>query len=245
MTVVDTSADVLRRLAALPEGAPRELAAVRFLTALPAEEGAQLIEHALRRLRHGDAQEVAAGIALVQAVLPELGMPYERRTELYAAARGERLVAAALFLSPPPLRAAPRPTPGMETELSLGHRRALARTAPPERFARLGAEKDVRVARELLLNPRLTEREVVRLASRRPAQPDVLLAIGGSPRFASRQPVRTALVRNPYAPPRLALRFLPHLGDKLLREIAADGTLHAEVRQFARALLEVEGASAG
>jgi hypothetical protein len=236
----ETSADVLRRLSALPEGSLRDRAAVRFLVALDPEQGADLIEHALQRLRRGQPAEVNAGSAVVQAVLPELGLPYDRRAELYVAAKAQGLVAASLFLSPPPKREAPKPLPGMESELSLGHRRTLARTAPPEKFARLGAEKDVRIARELLQNPKLTEREVVRIASGRPAQPEVLLAIGLSARFATRVTVRIALARNPYSPTRLALRFLPHLTDKLLQEISVDGTLHPEVRQFAAALLQVQ-----
>ncbi len=239
MQEIETVSDLLRRLAVLPEGPPRDRAAVGFWGARPPHLGAQRVAHARAWLRGGRHAEGAAATALVQAVLPELGLPYDQRAALYVAARSLGLAAAALFLSPPPQKEAPPAPPGLEQELSLGHRRTLARTAPPERFARLGAEKDVRVARELLLNPRLTEREVVRIASRRPAQPEVLLAIGLSPRFSNRASVRSALARNPYAPPRLALRFLAHLGDQLLLEVATDGTLHPEVRQFARALLEI------
>jgi hypothetical protein len=133
----------------------------------------------------------------------------------------------------------------MEADLSLGHRRSLARTAPPERFPRLGAEKDARVARELLRNPRLTEAEVLRLASRRPALPEVLSAIAESARFGGRLSVRTAVARNPYTPTQLAVRLLPHLGRALLSEISADATLHPEVRAFARKLGQVPPPQSG
>jgi len=94
----------------------------------------------------------------MQAVLPELGLSYEQRMEIYAAAKARASPPRPLFLSPPPHREAPQPTRGWKGELSLGHRRSLARTVAPERFGRLGAEKDVRVALELLRNPRLTEK---------------------------------------------------------------------------------------
>jgi hypothetical protein len=229
--------DPLRALAALPNGSLRQRAAARILGGFPAEEGAKLIDLALRRLRHGAPSEVGAATALVQAILPENGMSYEERSELYTCARELGLLAATLFLSPPAHREAPAPRAGIEATLSLGHRKALARTASAEAFVKLGAEKDARVAQELLKNPRLTEREVLRLASLRPAQPEVLLAIAQNARFSTRLPVRTALARNPYSPTSLAFQLLPHLSDVLLREIGQDATLHPQVRQFAAALL--------
>ena len=233
-----TARDPLRALAALSDGQLRHRAAARILVGLPAEEAAELVERALRGLRRGARSEVGAATALVEAVLPEWGMTYEQRSELYTAARTLGLLAATLFLSPPAHREAPEPRAGIEATLSLGHRKALARTASAEAFAKLGAEKDARVARELLVNPRLTEKEVLRLASLRPAQPAVLLAIAQSARFSTQLAVRTALARNPYSPTSLAFQLLPHLSETLLREIGQDATLHPQVRQFADALVE-------
>ena len=233
-----TARDPLLALAALADGQLRHRAAARILVDLPAEEAAELIEQSLRRLRRGTPTQVAAATAVVQAILPEWGMTYEQRSELYSAARALGLLAATLFLSPPAHREAPEPRAGIEATLSLGHRKTLARTASAEAFVKLGAEKDARVARELLVNPRLTEREVLRLASLRPAQPAVLLAIAQSARFATRLAVRTALARNPYSPTALAFQLLPHLPGTLLREIGQDATLHPQVRQFAAALVE-------
>jgi hypothetical protein len=231
-----TTAPVFRHLAALPEGEVRDLAAVRALDELPGAEGALLLETALDLARAGTPAESAAAWSVCRAVLPEAGLPYERRQEIYESAREGGLLAAALLLAPPPLREAPDPR-APKGDLSLGHRRTLARTAASGRFDRLGAEEDARVAVELLKNPRLTEREVLRLASRRPAQVEVLTAIAHSPRWITRPAVKSALARNPYAPPGLVLRFLPHLPAPILTAIAGDATLHPELRRFARALL--------
>jgi hypothetical protein len=123
--------------------------------------------------------------------------------------------------------------------MSLGHRRALARTLSPAIMDRLAADADAGVVRELLRNPRLTEREVLRLATRRPARQDVLEMIAAS-RFGKRPMVKTALARNPYSPPALALRLLAHLPGKALTEMATDGTLHPAIQRFAACLCAVE-----
>ena len=227
---------LFHRLAVLPEGGVRDLAAVRALAELTGEEGAQALEAALGLARHGSHEEAAAAWSLCRAVRPEAGLPYEVCQEIYRSARELGLRAAALLLAPPAQREAPAPQAPRD-DLSLGHRRMLARSARSERLARLGADQDPRVTVELLKNPRLTEREVLRLASHRPARAEVLTAIADSPRWSTRLAVKSALARNPYSPPGLVMRFLPHLPAQLLAEIAEDGTLHVELRRFARALL--------
>ncbi len=214
----------------------RDLAAVRVLNEGTAAEGALLLESALDLARTGTAAEAAAAWSVCRAVLPEAGLVYERRQEIYTHAREGGLLAATLLLAPPAHRDAPEPQ-ALKGDLSLGHRRTLARTASTENLDRLGAEEDARVTVELLKNPRLSEREVLRLASRRPAHPEVLNAIAQSPRWIKRPAVKSALARNPYAPPGMVLRFLPHLPAQLLAAIAEDGTLHPELRRFASALL--------
>ena len=227
---------IFRRLGALPEGDLRDLAAVRALAVMSGDEGAQLLELALDLARSGSPDEAAVAWSLCRAVRPEAGLPYEARQEIYQSAREGNLRAAALLLAPPAQRQAPDPQAPRD-DLSLGHRRMLARTARADRLGRLGADQDPRVTVELLKNPRLTEREVVHLASRRPARPEVLTAIADSPRWIKRQAVKSALARNLYSPTGLVLRFLPHLPGRLLAEMAEDGTLHPELRRFARALL--------
>jgi hypothetical protein len=226
---------LFRRLAALPEGDMRDRAAVRALLGMGGEEAAQVLETALGLARGGSPAEAAAAWSLCSAVREEAGLPYEVRQEIYERARALQLRIAALLLAPPARREPPDPEAPRD-DLSLGHRRMLARTAKAEKFARLGADQDARITTELLKNPHLTERDVLLLASRRPSQPQVLAAIAES-RWALRLAVKSALARNPYAPTGLALRFLPHLPAPILAEIAEDGTLHEELRRFARALL--------
>jgi len=252
--------ELRRRLRALPDGPIRELAAARALAALSPEDAAECLEAALFLARRGTPAEASVSWALCQAIHRGGGLPVEgaggvgRRAEadalglqpeqlarIYEVARERRLLAAALLLAPLPLRTAPEGNPSAlgAGELSLGHRRALARTLAPSLVDRLAAGADAGVVRELLRNPRLTEREVLRIATRRPARQDVLLAIAAS-RWSQRTQVKVALARNPYSPPSLALRLVAHLPGAALREMATDGTLHPELRRLASALVSVE-----
>ena len=236
--------ELRRQLRALPDGPIRELAAARALAALSPEEAAECLEAALGLARRGSPAEASVSWAICQATRPEAGLPYDQLVEMYRVARERKLLSAALLLAPLPVRTAPvgNPSAAGAGELSLGHRRALARTLAPGLVDRLAADADAGVVRELLRNPRLTEREVLRIATRRPARQDVLEAIAGS-RFCQRTRVKTALARNPYSPPLMALRLVAHLPGAALREMAVDGTLHPEVRRLASALLSATTAS--
>ena len=96
------------------------------------------------------------------------------------------------------------------------------------------AEGEPAVVRELLRNPLLTEALAVRIASRRPVRPETLRCIHEERRWRTRAAVRRALARNPYVEPAIALALLPALQLRDLDAIAADGSLHAEVRAQAR-----------
>jgi hypothetical protein len=89
----------------------------------------------------------------------------------------------------------------------------------------------------LLRNPRLVERDVVLVAARRPAQPEVIREVMASQRWISRYTVKHAIVLNPGVPNELALRLLPFMTRSHLAEIAADPALPAVRQQAARRLL--------
>jgi hypothetical protein len=238
-------AELRQRLLALPDGPIRDRAAAREIAQMEPAAAARALEAALRTARTGSAQAAGVAWAICQAIRPELGIPYEQLAEIYGEARRAGLLAAALLVTPLPTRVAPDgdPSSALAGEMSLGHRRALARTLSPAIMDRLAADADAGVVRELLRNPRLTEREVLRLATRRPARQDVLETIAAS-RFGQRPTVKTALARNPYSPPALALRLLAHLPGKALLEMSNDGTLHPEIQRFAACLCAIEAEEA-
>jgi hypothetical protein len=120
---------------------------------------------------------------------------------------------------------------------TLGMRKQLARLHDRDVLARLATDQDPAVLRNLLENPRLTEREVLVAASRRPARPAALEEIFRSKRFGNNRRVRRALALNPYSPPSLGAAALTLLTAPDLREVMRDGHLATEVRAHARRLL--------
>lgn len=113
----------------------------------------------------------------------------------------------------------------------------------PDLLARLAAEGEPVVVRELLRNPRLTEDLVVRIAARRPCRPQTLRCLHEDPRWRSRPAVVRAIAQNPFAEPELVAKLLPTLATRQLVAIRADAALHALVRALAARL--VSGRSAG
>jgi hypothetical protein len=231
-----------RRLLTLPEGAIRSGAAARRLRRTPPVEAVEML-----------AALVAAGtepwgtpaVAAVGQALraPGPAIDYEWRSAAYAEARERDLPhLAALFLAPGPRRVFEEPRDKADpvaARLSLGHKKSIARLRrDPDLLARLAAEGDPVVVRELLRNPLVTETVAARIAARRPVRPEVLRALHEDPRFRNRSAVRRALARNPYVETEIALHILPTLPAKLVAEMAGDATLHPVVREAARKLGE-------
>ncbi|ADO74240.1 hypothetical protein [Stigmatella aurantiaca] len=128
---------------------------------------------------------------------------------------------------------------------SLGHLKQQARlTRDPDLLARLVTMSNASVVSNALLNPRLTEALVVRMAARRPARPEPLVEIWKSPRWSARHLVRRALVFNPYLPPEVGAKIVPLLNSTDLAELAHDTSVHLSLREQAARLLE-EGVGKG
>ncbi len=229
-----------RRLAALEEGPIRARAAARGLARLPPDRAALIVGALMERGESATAALAAVGQALLD---DGAGLDYEWMAGLYAAATACDLPhVAALLLAPSPQRAFEEPRDKADPKLShltLGHKKVLARRRrDPDFLARLAAEGDPAVVRELLRNPLLTEPLAVRIAARRPVRPQTLRCLFEDRRWRTRPAVRTALARNPFVETELALRILPTLPARELSEIATDATLHPAVRATAERLAE-------
>jgi len=164
-------------------------------------------------------------------------LPYPLLEELYAAAaeRGDDLLTR-LLRTPASEQPMVDPTgalPHEVGEIPLGVRRSLAKSAEKHMLEKLLLDPDLLVIRHLLDNPRITEEDVIRIASRRPIPGSTLNEIAESRRWATRQRVRVALARNPYCPTDVALRILGSLPLRELRELRTDATLDSEIRRHA------------
>ncbi len=231
----------VRRLHAVAGGRDvRTRAVARALLELSAAEAARLLGEvfALERAGEEDAKCVL-GSMMAALEDPALGRELSRAlADLPPATLPQEVVG--LFASGPPWRtleegAAARADARNFPE-TLGLLKTRARTArDPDALARLALASDPSVVRNLLLNPRLTEPAVVRLAARRPARGEPLVEVWRS-KWGSRHRVRRALVFNPYLPPEVGVKLVALLLQTDWDEIARDGALHPSVRAEAHTL---------
>ncbi len=94
------------------------------------------------------------------------------------------------------------------------------------------------VIRALLANPRLTEKDVVRIAALRPQNAANLREILRARRWSVRRSVRCALAWNPHTPGAIARRLLPLLDSADLAALAQEGPDDA-IRCAAEAILRL------
>jgi hypothetical protein len=121
--------------------------------------------------------------------------------------------------------------------LTLGQRRAMAKGNVKDTLDRLLSDPDTMVIGNLLNNPRITETEVLKIASKRPNSPEILKLLSTHRKWSKRYPVIKAVVFNPYTPPRISMGLLEFLLTQELESVASDKTIHPQVRLSARDLL--------
>jgi len=125
--------------------------------------------------------------------------------------------------------------------ITLGERRSMARSRARETLDRLLSDPDPVVVANLLDNPRLTEREVLKIASKRPNSAPILTLVARHRVWSRRRDVVRAVVQNPYTPPRTAAVLLEFMLTQDLKRVARDKTLHAQVRSGAAEILYERG----
>lgn len=243
VVALDPTADAVqlaRRLAALPDVEMRRAALLRFLAEHDADVAADVLGEVTRRGRDGGPPFGVALRALVDLLAAEL-VDYDTQADLYSAARerGDNALMQLFYsghVAPPPER---RSRDEDQRELTLGHRKTLARTTRDrERILRYISDPEASVVHELLLNRLVTEDDVVRLAAKRPTDPAVQREVFRSKRWLSPYRVKRTLVLNPYTPGEIALRLLAFLTKPDLRLVASSPTLSAQLRDAARSRLD-------
>jgi hypothetical protein len=151
-------------------------------------------------------------------------------------AREERQLARSLSQLPGPVTEETQRVPdfGMNRVVTLGERKSLARRNDREWIARVIRDPHPDVMKILLLNPRLTETDVVRLCARRPVAGEVLREVFQCSRWIVRYPVKVALALNPYTPLDMALQLAPLLRDQDRKRILDAVDLPAELHNACR-----------
>lgn len=133
----------------------------------------------------------------------------------------------------------PAPNYGVaDRHITLGERRSMALRPSRTLIAHAMRDPHPMVTRRLLDNPKLTENDVVWMAARRPAVPEILKIIALHRRWRYQTRAMNALVYNPQLPLDAALSLLPLCNFHTVREISSDAQRSNCLQTAARLLIE-------
>ena len=124
---------------------------------------------------------------------------------------------------------------------TLGERRSLSKLNLKDTIDRLLSDPDPMVIANILNNPRATEREILKIASKRPASPKILKLVATHRVWSKRYKIKLAIASNPYSPPRLSIALLDLLLTQDLSTIAADANIHPQVKLSAKDIIRERG----
>lgn len=226
-----------RRLAALPEPVMRERVLLEYLQDTPSEQVAPVLDEVYQLGREGGPPFNIA-LLTVASTLSRGLVGYELMARLYEESKRQQLdsVAHLLLSSQPGQVAFTRREE--QRELTLGHRKWMARSTDRDVLNRLLANPEPEVVHNLLENPRITEQDVVLLAARRPAFAEIQQEVLESRRWIRRYNVKRALVLNPYTPTEISFRLIGFLNRRDLRLVCSSPNLSQALRDAAQRQLE-------
>jgi hypothetical protein len=121
--------------------------------------------------------------------------------------------------------------------LTLGERKSMARRPTRAVVEKLLTDPHPAVIQNLLLNPRLTEDDLVRIASRRPPSVHAIAEIARHPRWSQRPRVRMTILQNPSTPPEISVPLVRLLIRPELHQVVAAADVPPIVRAAATELL--------
>lgn len=235
----------VQALDVLPDDAMRHARFVQWIQPLPDE----LLLDALSLLQEGAQTDrpryraVLGSLLDVTSLHATLGEARLERLRELARQQGLAAVYAVLASEPPWRRyyASKHLDVNEQLESSpLGWRKALARGTNRAMLERLLYDKHPQVIEILLNNPRVLERDVVKMAALQPTSEHALRTIFSHPRWIRRYTIKKALVFNPYAATSMVRNLLGFLLEPDLRDASRSKRLSPEVRAFAKELLALK-----
>jgi len=228
-------------LEALPEPGMRAGTLARRVAELTPDEIARFFNSLLVRIKTD--QKARAALALIvnpEALKSALGSSLFHDVHKRATEVGLSKVAR-LFTDLEPEKSGPagydKEIDAQMESISLGERRTLSKVGVKESIDRLLSDPDPMVIGNILNNPRTTETEAVKIASKRPGAGEILKLVATHSKWSKRYAVKKAVALNPYSPPRVVIILLESLMAQDLKLVVADGSLHEQVRTSAEELL--------
>lgn len=230
-----------KRIVAVHTRQLRRTLAVEFVSMLSVEElvVALYVLHSNAQQGDNKAKEVLQEVALEPSAVSQL--PLSILEQAYDFAERYNLVEIQGFFWKAPSTQSDVDVVGRGNQyfdIPLGVRTQAARTNDRFVLDRLCHDKNWRVIANLLDNPRITERDVIGIAARRPTRPEILELVAKHNKWASRYHVRKAIACNPDAPYALARPLLETLMKQDIMQILSMGVLADELHKEALVLLE-------
>lgn len=236
------AAKLLKDISALPEEGMRMALLCKALSSLDPEDSAALLDIIYRTAPEYRPGQIVRSL-MVDNDGVHKGLGDAAYNSIYLASIRLNLSRISrLFTEFEPHREGPS---GYDVEefiktesLTLGERRSLSKSPLKKNIDMLLSDPDTAVIGNLLNNPRVTEREVLKIASKRPNSPMILKLVALHPKWSKRYAVTRALALNPYTQPRISIAFLEKLLVQDLEEITSDRTVHPDVAQAAKDIIE-------
>lgn len=213
------------------------------LSSLNAETIVMVIDEICRKAeeRAPGYQEALFSLIDIPAITRILGYP--KMSEVYLSSKKMGYGRATrLLVNPPPKKMRYSEYDFVEGQVidhvTLGMKRSLAKGISKDTLDWLVYDPDPHVIKNLLNNPRITERDVLKIASKRPTTGEVLTEVFNNKKWSERYSIKKALVKNPYTPTGLSLGLVHFMLVQDLKEISRDGTIHPEIRKAAEEILK-------
>ncbi|MEC7987432.1 MAG: hypothetical protein VX278_19845 [Myxococcota bacterium] len=230
-----------KRVESLKERAMKHAVIVEQLETLSPDELVALLAELCLRAADGKmrSRSLQQELALEPSALSVLS--YEDIKKAYRiAAEQEQEMVMGMFMGEP-LRGSPTVEESFlgndYLDTSLGERRFAARSGNRFVLDRLLHDRNHRVIALLLENPKIVERDVVKIAATRPTRPEILELISKHRKWASRYKIRKALSCNPYTPHQVSRRLLGTLMVQDVKMLYNMGALPVSLRKEALRLL--------
>lgn len=235
------SDSVIRSLLALPELRMRTLWLEGRIFSEPMARVAPILNEVAERAQSTDkrAREAMIALALLLAQKRHSSLIWALReaARIGALLGLERLVREGTEANVPDVELELRvPDYGGGRELSVGERRSLARRPSRLQIDRLLLDPHPLVLRQLLACPTITEDDVLRLVTRRPARLVALELLVEAPRWMARRRVRASLILNPGTPHGIALPLVSTCPRDDLRLVIGTTNLSLTLRTVAHEL---------
>lgn len=233
---------ILQEVSSILDRRQRTYALAKKLKKLPEEMIAEIFEITAENARQKnpffqDGFRVLSDIGLLSHYLGPRKM-----SGVYTIARSKDYKDVVRIMS----RIPPWRVPGVEDEpledqqlkeITLGEKKSLARTRNRDLINRLLHDQNPAVIQILLQNPILTIKEIVKIASKRPTNPQVLWQVYRNTKWINHYSVKKSLINNPYCPTQISLSLLHFMLEQDLEDIAENEVLHPRIQESALELL--------